>query len=218
MSTEQVLVCLSISFHGGKGKHIAVHSGRCSKQRSKGVGLANVFLFSFSLILTQYISKPCAIFPTTAVVAWVAWNADCGMLRNLDPPRAERALKRISCRSQPLWKICISANILFRSLSGSCDRRNTHHHVQVWRYSMRRVFFGVWTFRCESTDNIRQQTMRINTHSAGKSLPFIGSNVAALGLQCQFPFEVSFACGHSLGGAVVLFVVTWQDVVANVSN
>ena len=32
-----VLVCLSISFHGGKGKHITVHSGRCSNNDPRGL-------------------------------------------------------------------------------------------------------------------------------------------------------------------------------------
>lgn len=59
--------------------------------------------------------------------------------------------------------------------------------------------------------------MRINTHSAGKSLPLLDLTLRP-GPPMPIPFEVSFACGHSLGGAVVLFVVTWQDVVANVSN
>ena len=57
------------------------------------------------------------------------------------------------------------------------------------------------------------QTTHINMHSASLSLPLLDLTLRP-GPPMPIPFEVSFACGHSLGGAVVLSVVTWRDVFA----
>lgn len=128
------------------------------------------------------------------------WNA-----AELRSTQSRTRLKRISCRSQPLWKICISANILFRSLSGLVTAGHTSSRASVKVQHAESVLwslnFQVWIYRQHTTTNNAHQ------HAFCWQIPpIIGSNVAAWasnansvwGFLCLWPL-IGWCCGLVCG-------------------